>query len=193
MTGWQNDRMTNSCKYHFLFIFVNAFPKLSGIVRKELPIKYCDKNADGNYAKFVSYLHDANHFYPSNITSKPWQVNVQLMESSIKHLKRSSHFKNYNPPKIKRALQNFIFIFFNALQWLILTHFEFFCFKMRWLGSKFNTFWKSAFIFKVRFNNQTFDRKVMNSEDKHVKRGPNEKPITFSRAKKNFSTKTMEP
>ena len=71
--------------------------KLSWRDRKELPsYKTClKKNTDRIYAEIVFKLHDAKHFIPSNIyTSKSWQINVLLIVSSKKHLKRSIHFQN---------------------------------------------------------------------------------------------------
>ena len=39
-------------------------------------------------------LHDTNLFYPGNTASKPWQMNIHLIESSIHYLKWSIHFQN---------------------------------------------------------------------------------------------------
>ena len=59
----------------------------------ELPLKFVRKSRQ-NLCRNYFNMHDVNTFYPSNITSKPRQMNVQIIESSIKYLKRSIHIQN---------------------------------------------------------------------------------------------------
>ena len=57
-----------------------------------------EKNDNSFYAEIVliCILHIANHYFSSDITSKTWQMNVQLPESSIKvSLKKSIHLQNH--------------------------------------------------------------------------------------------------
>ena len=81
--------MTDRCKYRFLVyikktslsskrfnesmiettILANLRPKLSGRGSEELPIKRVRKTVF--VCSFCFNLHNANHFYPCNITSIP--------------------------------------------------------------------------------------------------------------------------
>ena len=54
----------------------------------------CGKNADRIYAKIK--LHDAIHFYPSNSTLKPCQMNVQINRIVEKFEDIDSFFKINN-------------------------------------------------------------------------------------------------
>ena len=67
-------------------IYVQKYPKAVGGWEKRRR----------NLCRNCFNLHDTNHWYPSNIASYPWQINVQLIhvESSIKYLKVSIHFQN---------------------------------------------------------------------------------------------------
>ena len=54
----------------------------------------CGENADRIYAKIK--LHDAIHFYPSNSTLKPCQMNVQINRIVEKFEDIDSFFKINN-------------------------------------------------------------------------------------------------
>ena len=69
-------------------------PQISKRSRKELPIKRWWKKNPLSESMQKFDLHITNHFYPSNIASKPWQMNVQIIESSIKDLNWSILFQN---------------------------------------------------------------------------------------------------
>ena len=65
--------------------------KLSEKGGKELPLK---TEKDRRYAEIAFICMMKNYFYPCNITHKIWRINVQLMKSLMKRLKRSLNTKN---------------------------------------------------------------------------------------------------
>ena len=60
-----------------LQIYVQKYPKAVGGWEKRWQ----------NLCRTCFNFHDTNHLYPTNIASKTWQMNVQLIKSSINYLK----------------------------------------------------------------------------------------------------------
>ena len=94
MTERWNDRMTDSCKYIFHSYtektslssksFSDSLIKKTTLsswqiyVQKSLSKKVCGwEKRRQNLCRNCVNLHDTNHFFTSNIASKPWQMNVQ--------------------------------------------------------------------------------------------------------------------
>mgnify|MGYP003686813421 CR=1 FL=1 len=129
-------------------------------VEKNCQSNVWKKNADKSYAEIVLICMNQNHFYPSNVTStsKIWRINAQLIESSIKRLKRSIHFQKsitifqnikqqqqqqqqQQPELFEISKYLFFTMRYIIWIWLISKHFEkqiFFFYKVRWRGHKLN-------------------------------------------------------
>ena len=104
--------------------------------------------------------------YPTNITSNTWQMNVHIIESSLKRLKRSNHFQNFKmlifilkiKKKVEQAMHTLFFEFFkkcvkmanvNAL-WKIFLFSK--CVDTVPNSTHFQKEIQSAIFFKVRCN-----------------------------------------
>ena len=131
MTEWQTAVNIDSCsilkkiKLILQGRFFRKYNKNNTFMSKKYPeeveqnclYKVCEKNADIIYADIVLIC-----MYFSDITSKPWQINVQLMESSIKNLTFDICWRDrfifkliivFVKRKIKGTMQYLIFDFFN--------------------------------------------------------------------------------
>ena len=67
---------------------------------------------DRSHAEIALICMMKKYFYPSNITHKTWRINVQLMKSSMKRLKRSLKLIN---TKNGASYAKFVFRFFFSM------------------------------------------------------------------------------